>query len=198
MPYFVLIVGLGLMVFMWVSYGWRREAAALSIERTESEYKEQRRRAEKSELRSAVVFRLFGTVLLILAMWFWGVEELFTQREKQAYEQEWIDNFVTEHRRNFEENCSDILQQIGSSSGIAYDAKTGAAVSVLSCKNSWSPPEKPAKYSGYDGDQPDHAAPYASQAIFGPDLDRWMCASPTYEDTCVSWDDLVEPPILGP
>lgn len=195
MPYFVLLAGVVIIVLIWVSHVQSREQVRELERREKVGEPNVNASRHRNDLAGQFIPRAVGTIAVLAGMWFWGVESLIDQRQQQAFEQEWLDTFVDEHQRDFNADCEAIMARISPVTGVAFDRDNGQAVSVLSCTQSWSPPQTPDEFSTSRYEQPGRVPPFPSEAIFGQGLTKVLCADPADEDTCFMWDDFVEPPI---
>ena len=194
MPYFVLIAGVVIIVLIWVSHVQSREQVRELERRERAGETNVNASFHRNNLAGQFIPRIVGTVAVLAGMWFWGVESLIEQRQQDAFEQEWLATFVDEHQREFNADCEAIMARINPITGVAFDRDTGEAVSVLTCTQSWSPPEIPDEFSTSRYDQPGRVPPFPSGAIFGENLGKILCADPSNDDTCFMWEDFVEPP----
>ena len=195
MSYFILIAGAIIIVLIWRSHVQAREKVRELERREQAGETNVNASPHRSELKNELIFRIVGTVAVLAGMWFWGVKGLIEQRQQEASEQEWLDTFVDEHQRNWNADCEAIMVRISPVTGVAFDRDTGQAISVLSCKQSWAPPEVPDEFSTSQYEQPGRVPPFPSTAIFGEYTEKILCADPYDEDTCLWWDDFVEPPM---
>jgi hypothetical protein len=194
MPYFVLIAGVVIIVLIWVSHEQAREQAREHIEQEKNKRELDFTAYHRGKLREQFIWRIIGTGAVVAGMWFWGVESLIEQRQQKAFEQRWLDTFEDEHQREFNSGCEEILARISPITGVAFNRDKRQAVSVLTCRQSWSPPQTPDRFSPSDYDQPGSTPPFPSEAIFGEDLGDVMCADLSDEDSCYTWDDFVYVP----
>lgn len=192
MPYIVLFACVAIQFVIWAIFFNTR---AKSYKRIAD--------LQESDDASAIVIRhdlskdlmksILATALCLFAAWGWGISGIQEQQALSASEEQWFQEFNDRHRDAWEETCDYIFFQENTSGVLFRDAQP---YTVQWCNSLWSPPSRPEKYSLNEIDQPESQEPFASVAVFGPStMDYSYCSNADDEDSCMTWYDLVVPPI---
>jgi len=158
---------------------------------------------QKGDDASAIVIRhdlskdlmrsILATALCLVAAWGWGISGIQEQQALSAREEQWLQEFNDRHRVAWDETCNYIFFQ-ENTTGVLF--RDGQPYTVQWCNSLWSPPSPPEEYSPDEMDQPERQEPFTSVAVFGPStMDYSYCSDPDDEDSCMTWSDLVVPPI---
>jgi hypothetical protein len=148
-------------------------------------------RALAGEVRDAKfrnVAAVVGTIVAVLFFGYIGIWSPMQENQRQsAIEDEWFATYDERHQSAWYQACESFFSL--SDNGIMY--RNGEPRDAAWCRGEWRPPVVPSEYSTSEYDAPDSVPPFASQLVFGMNLnDVSFCVSPYDVSSCFAYDEI--------
>jgi hypothetical protein len=186
-PYSVITVGVLALVGLWlvIKNDWSKNLGR--YEEDADGGRERMRAKQRSSLLQALAF----SIVILVAMWFFGVKGIERAKEADAADRAWIASYVDEHKENWDVGCDSFFTR-NFGNGVLY--ANGKPYTTQWCKDQWSPPKVPTDPNGLS---PYDAPPHAVEAIF--EGKEKYCQVPSEDYECITIDDLMmDPPEYVP